>query len=39
MDKNDVNIHVVDFNKASLLIKAAGLTARTNPMTKKLSEE
>ena len=39
MNENDVNIHVVDFNKASLLIKAQGISAPTNQHRKSIPEE
>ncbi len=38
MEMNQVNINVVDYNKASLLMKAQGIPTFTNDHTKLLSE-
>ena len=38
MDKNNVNVNVLDFNKTSLLIKAQGIPGIKNPMTKKFTK-
>lgn len=39
MELNNVNIHVVDFNKASLLLKAQGIPSYSNQHTNMLSSE
>ena len=39
MDKNPVNLYVIDFSKANLLIKAANIPTYTNAHTKLLSDE
>lgn len=38
MELNNVNIHVVDFNKASLLMKAQGIPSYSNQHTSMLSK-
>ena len=38
MEKNDVNLDVLDFNKNSLLIKAQAIPGCKNPHTKKFSK-
>ena len=39
MDKNDVNLNVMDYKKSNLLIKAQGIPTYRNAHTKLLSEE
>lgn len=39
MDKNEVNIHVIDISSASLLIKAQGIPTYRNDHTKNQSED
>ena len=38
MEKNDVNLDVLDFNKNSLLIKAQAIPGCKNPHTKKFTK-
>jgi hypothetical protein len=38
MEMNQVNVNVVDYNKASLLLKAQGIPTFTNEHTKRLTE-
>ena len=39
MEKHPVNLHVVDFSKANLLIKATNIPTYNNPHTKLLTDE